>query len=213
MLRTGKPVHGIHGPSPLMVIPDFNYVKAQVPDYLHSVCQGTIKFMMQLWTHTKHSKEPWYLNAEKRKKLNDLILEVRPPYEVTRTSRTLEEIAHFKASEFRSFVLFYCSTLEGLLPTEYFEHFLCLSYGLQVLLQEKVHLDRVQEVQILFVHFVQRFAVLYGKENMRFNMHLLTHLSQSVIDWGCLWASLTFIPEWFNGQLVAMTNGTQFLAD
>jgi len=132
---------------------------------------------------------------------------------VTITSRYLEELAHYKASEFRSFVLFYFLTLEGLLPTEYFEHFLFLSYGLQVLLQEKVHLDLVQEVQILFVDFVRRFAVLYGKENMRFNMHLLTHLSQSVIDWGCLWASLTFIPEWFNGQLVAMTNGTQFLAD
>jgi hypothetical protein len=48
---------------------------------------------------------------------------------------------------------------------------------------------------------------------MRFNMHLLTHLSQSVIYWGCLWTNSTFIPEWFNGQLVALISGTQCVAE
>lgn len=44
-------------------------------------------------------------------------------------------------------------------------------------------------------------------------MHLLTHLSKSVLDWGCLWATSAFIPEWFNGQLQSLSNGTQSVID
>jgi len=47
---------------------------------------------------------------------------------------------------------------------------------------------------------------------MRFNLHLFKHLVQSCIDWGCLWASSTFIPEWFNGVLIGSANGTQEVA-
>lgn len=206
-------MHGINGPSPLHQIHGFDYVTAQVPDYLHSTCQGAIKFFLGLWTETKHSKELWYLDAEKRSILNDRLLQVRPPYEVTRTSRSISEISFWKASEFRSFALYYFSSLEGLLPPDYYEHFLYFTYGLQVLLQEVVTLEKVKEVDILFRHFVQRAEVLYRKENIRFNLHLLTHLAESVIRWGCLWASSTFIPEWFNGQLVGMANGTQYVAE
>ena len=33
-----KLVHGINGPSPLAALTGFDYVKAQVSDYLHSAC-------------------------------------------------------------------------------------------------------------------------------------------------------------------------------
>lgn len=210
---TGKSVHGINGPSPLEEIDDYDYVTAQVPDYLHSVCQGVAKFLIGLWTETKHCKQPWYLNAEKKAILTDRLLKVRPPYEVTRTPDSILDTSFWSATDFKSFVLYYFPTLDGLLPKEHYEHFLYFSYGLHVLLQEEVHLDRVKETKILFKHFVQQAEILYGRENMRFNMHLLTHLADSVIDWGCLWASSTFIPEWFNGQLQSMTNGTQFVAE
>jgi hypothetical protein len=45
------------------------------------------------------------------------------------------------------------------------------------------------------------------------NVHFLIHLSQSVLDWGCLWTTSSFIPEWFNGVLMSFSNGTQAIAD
>lgn len=196
-----------------MAISNFDYIKAQIPDYLHCVCQGVIKMLIGLWTNTSHSNEPWYLDSPKRVLLNERILEVKPQYEVTRISRSIEEIALWKAAELRAFSLYYFSALEGLLPKEFYRHFFNLVYGLQVLLQENVSLERVKETEIVFRHFVLQAAVLYGEKHIRFNMHLLTHLSQSVIDWGCLWTTSTFIPEWFNGQLVALINGTQSVAE
>lgn len=99
-----------------MAISHFDYVKAQVPDYLHSVCQGVIKLLIGLWTNSKNSKDPWYLNEQKRSLLNERIREMRPPYEVTRTSRPIDDIALWKASELRAFALYYFPALEGLLP-------------------------------------------------------------------------------------------------
>lgn len=54
-----------NGPSPFLALLDFDYVEAQVPDYLHCVCQGGIKFLVDLWTLTKYFKQPWYLDEKK----------------------------------------------------------------------------------------------------------------------------------------------------
>ncbi len=74
-------------------------------------------------------------------------------------------------------------------------------------------LKLVEETDLVFRYFVKQAAVLYGEKHVRFNMYLLTHLSQSVFNWGCLWATSTFIPEWFNGKLVALISGTQCVAE
>lgn len=54
---------------------------------------------------------------------------------------------------------------------------------------------------------------MYGLEHIRINIHFLTHLPHCVLEWGCLWATSTFIPEWFNGELLTLFNGTQFVPD
>ena len=54
-------VHGIIGPTPLAIIPGFDYVRAFIPEYMHSSCLGVIKYFIVLWTSPKYSKKPWSL--------------------------------------------------------------------------------------------------------------------------------------------------------
>jgi hypothetical protein len=108
--------------------------------------------------------------------------------------------------------LYYFPALEDLLPEGYYRHFQSFVYSFQVLLQENVLLATVTESQMVIDRFLREALVLYGLQHMRFNLHLFKHLVQSVIDWGCLWASSTFIPEWFNGVLISSANGTQEVA-
>lgn len=54
---------------------------------------------------------------------------------------------------------------------------------------------------------------LYGIEHIGIKIHFLTHLSQSVLDWDCLWATSTYIKKWFNGELGIFFNGTQSVVD
>jgi len=46
-------------------------------------------------------------------------------------------------------------------------------------------------------------------ENLSFNVHLLTHLSTSVVNWGPLWVHSTFIFEDANGLFQNLFHGTQ----
>lgn len=101
------------------------------------------------------------------------------------------------------------SLLNGILPEVNFSHLSDLSYGIFVLLQDRVSVDDMTKVGLLFKRFVVNMEQLYGKEHVGINVLFLTHLSQSVLDWGYLWSTSTFIPEWFNGELNTLCNGTQ----
>ncbi len=210
--RTGKPYHGICGPTPLADLPGFDFIKAFVPEYMHSCCQGNFKLSLNLWTDQKYGKQPWSIRR-KISIVNTRLSLTKPPYEITRTMGPVDDLSNWKASMYRNFALFFFVVLEGILPDEYFDHFMNLSYGMFVLLQEKVSVEDVKKVEVLFRRYIQDTQKLYGIEYVGINVHFLSHLAQSVLDWGCLWATSTFIPEWFNGELLSLCNGTQSVAD
>lgn len=47
---------------------------------------------------------------------------------------------------------------------------------------------------------------------MTFNIHLLTHITQSVKQWGPLWATSTFVFESNMGTLLKYFHGTQYVS-
>jgi hypothetical protein len=182
---TRKPSHCVCGPKPLADLPGFDFIKAFVPEYMHSCCQGVFKLMIKLWTFQKYSKEPWSVRG-KLKVLNSRLLNTKPPYEITRVMIALDDLSDWKASMFRAFVILYVDVLEDVLPKEFFDHFVNLSYGMFVLLQEKVSVSDVEKIKVLFRPFLIDFEKLYGTTHVRINVHFLIYLSQSVLDWGCL---------------------------
>ena len=110
---------------------------------------------------------------------------------------------------YRTFGLFYFVILEDTLPKKYFDNFSKLIYAIFVLLQEQVNVKDVKKVDVLLKNFVIETESLYGIGWVGINIHFLTLLAQYVLDWGCLWSTSTFIPEWFNGELLKLSNGSQ----
>jgi hypothetical protein len=208
------PVNGIFGPTPLRNLYNFDFVKAFVPEYMHSVCQGVFKLYTCLFTSTKNrnGKREWFL-GQKMEIINSKLAQIRVPYEITRVINSFNDFSDWKSSMYRNFFLYLFPVLEDVLPPLYFRHLCSLSYGVFVLLQDRVSLDDVIKVGILFKYFVADFEKLYKRENVTINIHFLTHLSQSVIDWGCLWSTSTFLPESFNGDLLKLFNGTQHVIE
>lgn len=204
------PINGIFGPTPLGNLNNFDFVKAFVPEYMHSVCQGVFKLFTTLFTSTKNKngKRDWFL-GRKMGIINVKLAQIKVPFEVTRVIHSFNDFSDWKSSMYRNFFLYLFPVLENVLPPIYFRHLCSLSYGVFLLLQDRVSVDDVRKVGILFKHFVVDFETLYRKENVTINIHFLTHLSQSVIDWGCLWSTSTFLPKSFNGDLLKLFNGTQ----
>ena len=61
-----EPVMGVKGPSPLMKLKSFQMVNGFVPDYMHSVCLGTIRQLVKLWFDSTNHNEEWYLGPQKK---------------------------------------------------------------------------------------------------------------------------------------------------
>lgn len=207
-----KPVHGIVGPNPFQKLADFDHVEAYVPEYMHSCCLGVFKMFIKLWTDKKHKKEKWYIGYYLAV-INARLSQAKPPYDISRTIDSLNDLTDWKASMYRTFVLYYFHLLEGLLPSPFFEHFSGLVYGMSLLLQERVNVADVSKVEALFHKFVIDSEILYGIEHIGINMHFLIHLPECVMKWGCLWATSAYIPEWFNGVLISMCKGTQAITE
>ena len=129
------------------------------------------------------------------KVINSRLIAAKPPSEITRTIECLDITSDWKASTFRTFQLYYFPILEDFLPHKYFIHYSNLSYGIYLLLQNRVSREDVLKAQILFEQLVIDMEKLYTKKSITINVHFLVHLCQSVLDWGCLWSTSTFIPE------------------
>ena len=178
---------------------------------MHSVLLGVVKMLITLWFDKSYNSEPWSLGPEKIKIFEKRLLSIKPPYRITRTPRSIVgNMAHLKASELRSFLLFYgLPCLWGLLPNEYFQHYLLLTEAVYILLQDSISPDQLHKSASLLNHFCVRVESLYGKRYETFNVHCLLHLVTCVENLGPLWASSCFCYEDYNGDLRKLFHGTQ----
>ncbi|XDV23432.1 hypothetical protein PO909_028010 [Leuciscus waleckii] len=203
-----QPVMGVKGPSPLMKLANFQMINGFVPEYQHSVCLGVTRQLMTLWLDSTNHDKPWYMGT-KTEEIDKQLLAIQPPRELTRVPRSVKERKFWKASEWRSFLLFYSlPVLCGILSKKYWNHLFLLVFGIYTLLQEKIQMVDIDNAEKALKKFVMEFQKLYGTENMSFNVHLMTHISASVRNWGPLWATSTFSFESFNGTLLKFFNGT-----
>lgn len=117
---------------------------------------------------------------------------------------------YWKASEFRNFLLYYSvPCLRGILPTEYYNHLLFLVHGIYTLLKGSISIEELTTAHISVSTFHKQFQDLYGLRNMRYNLHLLNHIAQCVLDWGPLWANSAFGYEDGNRMRMKLFHGTQ----
>lgn len=200
-LQSDSPVKGVKGVSILLLMPMFNIISGFVPDYMHSVLLGVTRQFVSLWLDPQNCMQTWYIGRQIRQ-LDSKLLQIKPPHEITRTPRSLASRKYWKASEWRSFLLFYALViLPGILPPLFLDHFVMLVYSLHILLQERISQQEIKSAHISLCTFVQKMDVLYGKENITFNVHQLVHISESVENWGPLWATSSFNFENNNGTL------------
>lgn len=207
-----KRVRGVKGPSPLINLPHFDIVWGFVPDYMHCVLLGVAKQVTELFLHT--SDQPYYIgNPNTMRVLDNRMSCIKPPHLITRLPRPLSECKHWKASEWRAWLLFYCvPVLSGMLPQQYIKHLSLLVSSVFILLQEQITFDDINKADEMLFEFVARFQIFFGKSQMTFNVHLLTHLAKSVKLWGPLWAHSAFVFENANGCLLKLVHGTKSIA-
>ena len=138
-------------------------------------------------------------HPEKLMLVNERLRSVKIPNIVARSPRDiLSERKYWKATEWYMWLLLYSlPCLHGILPDEYFSHWILLVQLSFLLLQKSISKDDLNECNRLMISFVGRMQLLYGSAAMTFNVHSLLHLPQSVSLWGPLWTHSCFPFEAF----------------
>ncbi|XP_067668252.1 uncharacterized protein [Haliotis asinina] len=98
--------NGVKGFSPLYKLPFFDMIRCVTVDYMHCVLLGVQKKCLHLWTGSANKNEKFYI-GNFTSIFNERLQRLSPPNLITRLLRCIEDLKNWKASEFRSFLLFY----------------------------------------------------------------------------------------------------------
>lgn len=184
----GTPNQGIKGANILFKLNHFVFPTDFVVDYMHAVCLGFVYFVTCMWLSSK-TKEKFNFSVH-IKELNQWLTSLQPVQEIGRLPRSHEERAYWKASEWLYWLLYYSpSVLDGLLPNPYFSNWREFVDIMHFLLAESIPIDRLNEMHQKLINFFKEFQSLYGITEMKYNTHLLTHLADTVKNWGPLWCN------------------------
>ena len=137
--------------------------------------------------------------------MNERLLSIQPPKTITRTPRPLHERKLWKASEWRSWLIFYVKfCLKDVLPHLYLSHFAILSNSIFELLQGSINYCNLEKIEVDLVKYVVLYQEYFGKKRMTYNIHLLLHIVDGIRNWGPLWTHNTFHFESCNRSIGCM---------
>lgn len=158
-------------------------------DYLHLICVGVTKKMLSIWLGT-------IVTESKRIKFcsNDIttisthLLNARKtqPVEFNRQPRGLDVFRFWKATEFRTFLLYLGPVvLYNALPYDAYQHFLLLHCAISICIYQR-HLKYLCVAKKMLTDFVSDFGNIYGNSFMSYNIHSLIHLADDCLKFGPL---------------------------
>ena len=214
-LEKTTPQYGVKGPSILSKISHFDLVSGFVPDFLHCALLGVARQLVGLWFESRNHEDPWYIGQPSKQSLYDGCLhQIVVPKEIRRLPRSIGAREHWKANEYKTFVLYYSLiVLRGILPSQFLNHYFLFVWSVHKLLGTTISSDDLSKVEAALDVFIVKMEELYGIGNCTFNVHQLSHLVKSTKMCGPLWAVSTFTFESNNGTLKKMIQGTQYVSD
>ncbi|XP_044169373.1 uncharacterized protein LOC114951105 isoform X2 [Acropora millepora] len=146
----------------------------------------------------------------KMDKVSSELISIKPPSELTRRPRKLKDIRDWKASEMKSFLLYYAiPLLYEILPKCYLDHLMLLVGGGHLLLRSSISYQDLNDAGGFLKLFVAQSSTLYGDQFMTYNVHQLLHLKSDVENLGPLWTHSCFFFEDLNGDFRDLFHGTQ----
>lgn len=197
------------GNSPLERL-SIDMIEAVPIDYMHAVCLGAMKRLLKFWIRGKQSTR---IPLEKCDAANVELNNLRDyfPSEFVRLPRSLNDIEYWKATEFRTFLLFTGPiVLKGRLKKQFYLHFIKLHCAIKILVTPALCTTKNEVAYNLLVDFVKEFRIYYGAHFITHNIHSLIHLPYYVKIHGCLDNFSAFKYENYLGVLKKSISHSRF---
>ena len=146
-------------------------------DPMHCVDLGVTKRLMLMW---KEGPLQSRISANMTNRISQSLVSIRHciPYLFNRKPRGLEELKLWKATEFRTFLLYTGPVvLKPVLNADMYFHFLSLSVAMRILYSYLLVEQHLQFAEQLLIYFVEKSKQIYGVKFVSYNVHCLLHLS------------------------------------
>lgn len=115
------------------------------------------------------------------------------PEEFVRKPRSFEDIAHWKATEFRQFLLYTgIVVFRDELTDDAYYVFLLLHCACRLLLCPKSYMNNIETSKQLLELFVHNFPLIFGASSVSYNIHNLLHLADSIKTIGIMSGSSAY---------------------
>ncbi|CAI6371100.1 unnamed protein product [Macrosiphum euphorbiae] len=182
--RQSQKEHHLEFRSLLLDIPDFDPIKSVFLDSMHLLYLGIMKWLLQQWLGTtKKVNRRCRLSRCNIQRLNSNLKVITRfvPKEFQRKKYDLNEWKHWKATQFRFFLL-YCGSLVlyDILPKKMYQHFLLLVVACRILNDPKLCISHANYARELLRKFFELLPSFYGSDSQIMNSHNLIHLADDV---------------------------------
>lgn len=199
---------GLKGKNAFWILSYFNLIFGFAIDYMHGVLLGVVKTMTFLWFESPAIQS--FSLKDKEVIVDERLLNICPPSSISRRPRSITDRSHWKANEWRSWLLYYSlPCLIDILPMRYLKHHCLLISASYILLSENISNNDLQKATWFLVEYVLELMKLYGSSFMHFNTHLLLHMGKMVKLMGPWWCSSAFSFETGNGCLMKLVKGVR----
>lgn len=157
-------------------------------DYLHLICIGICKKLLNLWCNDKVSVR---LPFRKKQIISESLIALKTyiPVEFQRKPRSLRYLPDWKAMEFRQLLLYTGPViLKTVLAPNVYENFLCLHVAVTILCSPQLSSNETNlfYTEELIQYFVNTFKFIYGSHHVSHNVHGLLHIVDDVRKFGVL---------------------------
>ena len=173
--------------SPFVAIEDLDMIDQFLYDYMHTVLLCVLKRIMKMWVYGpgEFKLDSKYVHAMTARQL---LYAKTCPTEFGRRPRSLADLRHFKATEFRSFLCYTGVTvLLGIFENgDVYYNFLLLVCAMRILLNPVLSVKFHAFAKKLLVAFVKHYKQLYGDGLVVFSVHALIHLPRQAAQYGHL---------------------------
>lgn len=174
------------GESPLLRLP-IDLISLFPTEYMHNVCLGVMRKLLNVWISgdlkVRVQSHAIKIISEKLIYCSKFI-----PVEFNRKPRCLSELARWKATEYRMFLLYVGPfVLKDILPRSLYENFLVFHSAITILCSNK-HISElgINLAQELLLIFINHSKSVYGLHFLVYNVHMLCHICDDVRLFGTL---------------------------
>lgn len=179
---------GLKGISPLLNLPSFNIVDGVAVEPMHAISLGVFRNILSrglLQGDLIRLRETGIDRNVLRKEMSSRLVSISVPSEFTRQPRDFDQLKHWKSSEFDSFLAYFIYvTLKGLLKAHVINHLCCLSRIYYLSHVGPGDGDSRAEISNLVEEFQVGCDSIYGKNFLTYNLHILSHLADSIENLG-----------------------------